>query len=72
MCFIGKRKFNHFIDQYLEPASGNFVDVDSGEVVGGHTGVWHFTIGQNVAIGGSRERYFVSALDHRNQIVSVV
>jgi len=34
ICFVGKRKFSDFISQYLphEPMSGDFIDIDTGEV----------------------------------------
>lgn len=34
ICFVGKRKFSDFIDQYLphKPEPGNFIDIDTGEV----------------------------------------
>jgi hypothetical protein len=36
ICFIGKRNFGQFVSQYLTeaPAPGNFVDVDTGKIVG--------------------------------------
>ena len=34
MCFVGKRKFDRFIHQYLPNMPGPFIDVDTGEVRG--------------------------------------
>jgi tRNA-specific 2-thiouridylase len=61
ICFIGKRNFGNFVSQYLpEPAApGNFVDVDTGEVVGRHEGAMYYTIGQGAKISGANSRYFV-------------
>jgi tRNA U34 2-thiouridine synthase MnmA/TrmU len=40
ICFVGKRRFGSFISQYLPtlPPPGNFLDVDTGEIVGQHAG----------------------------------
>ena len=38
ICFIGKRNFNKFIDQYIEPKFGRFVDIETGTTVGTHKG----------------------------------
>ena len=61
ICFIGKRNFGNFVSQYLpEPAPpGNFVDVDTGEIVGRHEGAVYYTIGQGAKISGASARYFV-------------
>jgi tRNA U34 2-thiouridine synthase MnmA/TrmU len=48
ICFIGKRNFSKFIDQYLPKTTGPVVDIDSNEPIGAHTGVHHYTIGQRV------------------------
>ena len=50
-CFIGERKFRPFLSQFLTPKKGNFVDLESGEVVGEHTGSHFYTIGQRKGLG---------------------
>lgn len=65
ICFIGERNFNEFIDNYLPAQSGDIVDIDSGKVVGKHSGLMHYTLGQRrgIGIGGMKgevdEPYFV-------------
>uniref|UniRef100_A0ABD3MZ98 Uncharacterized protein n=1 Tax=Stephanodiscus triporus TaxID=2934178 RepID=A0ABD3MZ98_9STRA len=67
ICFIGKRNFVNFVSQYLprQPSSstsrpGNFIDVDTGEIVGTHRGeAMHYTLGQGAKISGVNARYFV-------------
>jgi tRNA U34 2-thiouridine synthase MnmA/TrmU len=61
ICFIGKRNFGQFVSQYLTeaPAPGNFVDVDTGKIVGRHRGSMHYTIGQGAKISGANTKYFV-------------
>jgi tRNA U34 2-thiouridine synthase MnmA/TrmU len=48
ICFIGKRKFSEFIDQYLPPRPGRIVNLDDGSDLGEHKGLHHFTIGQRI------------------------
>ncbi|KAL7535859.1 hypothetical protein ACHAXR_006777, partial [Thalassiosira sp. AJA248-18] len=61
ICFIGKRNFGNFVSQYLpEPAPpGDFIDIDTGEIVGRHEGSMYYTIGQGAKISGVNVRYFV-------------
>jgi tRNA U34 2-thiouridine synthase MnmA/TrmU len=46
ICFIGKRNFANFIDQYIPEKVGNLLDIESGLVVGEHKGIHHYTVGQ--------------------------
>ena len=61
ICFVGKRNFGKFVSQYLprSPVPGNFVDVDTGEIVGRHEGAIRYTVGQGAKISGAGVRYFV-------------
>ncbi|XP_075560170.1 mitochondrial tRNA-specific 2-thiouridylase 1 isoform X2 [Dermacentor variabilis] len=72
LCFIGKRDFRAFVEQYLESRPGNFVDMETGDVVGTHTGVHSWTIGQRCHIGGYRSAYYVARLCPHTQCISVV
>ncbi|XP_037499008.1 mitochondrial tRNA-specific 2-thiouridylase 1 [Rhipicephalus sanguineus] len=72
LCFIGKRDFRAFVEQYLEPRPGSFVDMETGKVVGTHTGVHSWTVGQRCNIGGCPVAYYVARLCHRTQRISVV
>ena len=38
ICFVGKRKFQEFIDEYIEPKTGNFISVENNQIVGQHKG----------------------------------
>lgn len=66
ICFIGERNFNEFIDQYVYTKPGKIVDWDNHKVVGEHSGLMHYTIGQRkgINIGGikgeSQKPYFVA------------
>ena len=50
ICFIGKRKFSSFIDQYLPKKRGFIVDLDRNVKLGEHDGIHHFTVGQRIAV----------------------
>ena len=53
ICFIGERNFSEFLGRYISPQSGDMVTPD-GEIVGQHSGVHLYTIGQRkgLKIGG--------------------
>ncbi|CAH8594584.1 unnamed protein product [Heterobilharzia americana] len=71
MCFIGKRRFSHFIDNYLEPRYGVFKDLETDVIVGEHTGIHHFTLGQRAPIKRFTGPYYVARMDYRNQVIYV-
>ncbi|GFH53036.1 hypothetical protein CTEN210_09512 [Chaetoceros tenuissimus] len=60
ICFIGKRNFADFISEYLpeEAVPGDFVDIDTGKVVGRHKGNAFYTIGQGAKISGASCKWF--------------
>lgn len=53
ICFIGERKFNTFLSQYLPAQPGKIV-TDSGHDIGRHNGLMFYTLGQRqgLKIGG--------------------
>lgn len=61
ICFIGERNYQKFIENYLKPNPGPIVDVSTKEVIGTHTGLMNYTIGQrrNVGISGNEKRHYV-------------
>ena len=68
ICFIGERDFNQFLNNYLPAKKGPIVN-ETGEVLGEHTGLMHYTIGQRkgIGIGGHKvygtEPWFVIGKD---------
>eukprot|EP01038_Epipyxis_sp_PR26KG_P008112 gene8112-10987_t len=60
ICFIGKRKMSNFLSNYIELTVGNFVDIDTGKIVGIHHGKEYYTIGQGAKIGGCNEKYYIA------------
>lgn len=59
ICFIGKRDFGEFLDEYITARPGKFINIDTGSVMGQHKGITHYTIGQNASLCGSPVKCFV-------------
>jgi tRNA-specific 2-thiouridylase len=59
-----------FLDRYITPAQGDIVD-QAGRVLGQHSGVHHYTIGQRKGLGiAYREPLYVIGLDApRNRVI---
>lgn len=57
ICFIGERRFDDFLSQYLSPKPGLIKTLD-GETLGEHQGLMYYTIGQRkgLGIGGKRDQ----------------
>lgn len=78
ICFVPDGKYSEFIDRYLEhedrtdelPNDGDIVTA-SGEVVGAHTGIHRYTIGQRRGLGVSNEKpLYVLQIEHaKNRII---
>ena len=50
ICFIGDRKYNDFVGQFLKTKKGKIITVD-GENIGEHNGHMYFTVGQRKGLG---------------------
>jgi tRNA-uridine 2-sulfurtransferase len=61
ICFIGKRKFTDFLQQFLPVNPGEMIS-DTGKIMGKHIGLAYYTIGQRAGlnIGGDGEPWFVA------------
>lgn len=74
ICFIGERDFNKFLDQFLFTKPGKIVDIQ-GNVLGEHSGLIHYTIGQRRGMGiggkGNGEPFFVADKDLKNNLLIV-
>jgi tRNA-specific 2-thiouridylase len=58
ICFIGDRKYNNFVSQFLKSNIGKIITVD-GEEIGNHNGHMYFTVGQRKGLGiGARQSAF--------------
>lgn len=71
ICFIGKRKFEDFIGEYIKQVPGELRLADGGEVIGEHRGICTLTIGQGARVGGRPEKLFVVAKDVAQNIIYV-
>ncbi|MDR1940427.1 MAG: tRNA 2-thiouridine(34) synthase MnmA [Clostridiales bacterium] len=77
ICFIGERKFREFLANYIPSKPGDIVTED-GRVVGRHSGVCYYTVGQRrgLGLGGdslsqSEGRWFVVKKDVQNNLLYV-
>jgi tRNA-specific 2-thiouridylase len=75
ICFIGERNFKNFLSRYL-PAHPGEIQTTTGETIGEHGGLMHYTLGQRqgLGIGGRREGsgaawYVVGKDIHKNILV---
>lgn len=77
ICFIGERRFKDFLQQYL-PAQPGTICTPEGDVIGKHSGLMYYTIGQRqgLGIGGlkeySEDPWFVAEKDLDNNILIAV
>ncbi|MBN20708.1 MAG: tRNA 2-thiouridine(34) synthase MnmA [Bdellovibrionaceae bacterium] len=60
ICFIGKRKFQPFLENYIRPKKGEFRNLDE-TPVGTHLGAHYYTLGQRkgLGLGGPGDPWFV-------------
>ena len=72
ICFLGKIKYNEFVQFNLGEQEGDIVDRDNGRVLGRHRGHWFHTIGQRQGLGLSGGPWYVVEKDVDQNIVFVV
>lgn len=77
VCFLGSTKFKDFMLKNYPEKAGDIVDIVSGKIVGKHTGISKYTLGQRkgLGIGGGHgqtgEPWFVHSKDMKNNILYV-
>lgn len=73
ICFIGERDFKEFVGKYITGLKGNFVDINSGVILGEHDGSCFYTIGQRkgLKLGGPLGPWYVVRKDNIKNIVYV-
>ena len=73
ICFIGERHYQEFIKNYLKPNPGAIIDVTTKKVIGTHTGLMNYTIGQrrNVGLSGDTMRHYVCGKNVKDNILYV-
>nr|XP_033330143.1 mitochondrial tRNA-specific 2-thiouridylase 1 isoform X1 [Megalopta genalis]XP_033330144.1 mitochondrial tRNA-specific 2-thiouridylase 1 isoform X1 [Megalopta genalis]XP_033330145.1 mitochondrial tRNA-specific 2-thiouridylase 1 isoform X1 [Megalopta genalis]XP_033330147.1 mitochondrial tRNA-specific 2-thiouridylase 1 isoform X1 [Megalopta genalis] len=72
ICFVGKRNFQDFISEYIPDKPGDFIDVETGRVIGKHMGLHHWTIGQRTKIQCGSEAVFVHKKNVATNAIFVV
>ena len=76
ICFIGERNFRKFLQNYIPAKKGKIMTTD-GEVVGEHSGLMYYTIGQRKGLnlggvkGDEGGRWFIIDKDIKNNILYV-
>lgn len=77
ICFLGQTQLGTFLDNVLPVTPGPIRDVVSGQVLGRHQGIHHFTLGQRHGLsltrsaGSAEAPRYVVALDAVSQTVLV-
>lgn len=71
ICFLGKLKFNEFVEHYLGTKPGDLIEYETGEKVGEHKGYFYHTIGQRKGIGLAGGPWYVVKKDIGQNIVYV-
>lgn len=51
ICFIGERRFSHFLKDFLICKPGPICNIEDGKPIGQHTGLICYTIGQRQGLG---------------------
>ncbi|MEX0849164.1 MAG: tRNA 2-thiouridine(34) synthase MnmA [Candidatus Dependentiae bacterium] len=69
ICFLGKLKFNEFLNHYLGEKPGDKVEYETGTILGQHKGFWYHTIGQRQGSGLSGGPWYVVDKDPIKNIV---
>lgn len=73
ICFIGKRNFQQFLNNYLPSKPGVIIDIKTNKPIGKHMGTMYYTLGQNKSLhlSGQQSKYFVCKKDVRKNIIYV-
>ncbi len=71
LCFLGKIRFDKFLEFHLGTRTGDIVDWETKEKLGEHQGFWYYTVGQRKGIKLSGGPWFVVAKDVDRNIVYI-
>jgi len=63
ICFLGKLKYNDFINHYCGEKPGDLIEFETGKKLGQHRGFWYHTIGQRQGSGLAGGPWYVVAKD---------
>ncbi|MDX1630440.1 MAG: tRNA 2-thiouridine(34) synthase MnmA [Thermoanaerobaculia bacterium] len=59
ICFLGKLRYDEFVEAHLGEEPGPIVEAGSGEILGRHRGFWFYTLGQRRGLGLSGGPWYV-------------
>lgn len=65
LCFLGHVDMQAFLKRYIPEKIGTIVD-EQGVKIGEHNGVWFYTLGQHISVGGADARRYVTSKDTAN------
>lgn len=71
ICFLGKIRFDDFVASYLGEHPGEIRDIETGDRLGQHRGIWFHTIGQRKGLGLSGGPWYVVQKDRLENVVWV-
>ena len=71
ICFLGKIRYQDFVEAYLGEQPGDIVEIETGEVLGRHRGLWFHTIGQRRGLGLHGGPWFVVNKDMARDVIYV-
>ena len=73
ICFIGERDFKEFLQNYIPAQPGKMVDIETGDIIGEHSGIMYYTIGQRkgLGIGGPGGAWFVVGKDYDKNVLYI-
>jgi tRNA-specific 2-thiouridylase len=71
ICFLGKINYNDYIRRYLGEQPGEVVELETGERIGEHRGLWFHTIGQRKGLGFGGGPWLVVKKDVERNILYV-
>ncbi|MEM7586390.1 MAG: tRNA 2-thiouridine(34) synthase MnmA [Acidobacteriota bacterium] len=71
ICFLGKIRYDDFVQSYLGERPGEIRDVETGRRLGEHRGFWFHTIGQRRGLGLGGGPWYVVTKDTVSNVVYV-
>jgi tRNA (5-methylaminomethyl-2-thiouridylate)-methyltransferase len=71
LCFLGKIRFDKFLEFHLGKRKGDLIDYETGRKLGEHDGFWYYTIGQRRGIHLSGGPWYVVKKDPEENTVYI-